>query len=233
MRSTPFPCPRGALCVLTLLLFAPVAMAVPPTLLLQATTSLQHRGLSRSAGHPAVAVSVDQPLGDAAYLGVTFATIDLPGRPGETRRTLVESYLGRSVSLGDNWTLRGDLVRYDFPNALEFSYTELALGWSFRQSISGRLTYTRDALGENEPGGAVEVSGHYPLADHWRLTATGGAQFFDRDVWNDHGFWRVGVQWLHRRVAVQLAGEGTVGDVNGIQGDRGDTRLVLSISYAR
>ncbi|MEM9384911.1 MAG: hypothetical protein AAGA68_07600 [Pseudomonadota bacterium] len=233
MRFTCLPCPRALLGATALLSITPIAASAPPTLLLQATTSLQHRGLSRSAGHPAAAISIDQPLGDAAYLGVTFATIDLPGRPDEIRRTLVESYLGRSVSVGDNWRLRGDLVRYDFPNALEFSYTEIALGWSFRQAISGRLTYTRDALGENEPGGAVELSGHYPLADRWRLTATGGAQFFDRDTWNNHGFWRLGVQWLHQRVAVQLAGEGTLGDVNGIQGDRGDARLVLSISYAR
>lgn len=206
--------------------------AAPPTLLLQATTSLQHRGLSRSAGHAAASLTLDQGVGEQGYLGATVATIDLPGRE-EARKVLVESYLGRSVSLGDDWRLRGDIVRYDFPGALEFSYTEVALGWHYRQSISGRITYTRDALGEPEPGGSVEITGHYPISARWTLGVTGGGQFFDRDIWNDHGYWRVGFRWQRGRFAAQVAGEGTVGDVAGIQGDRGDTRLVLSVGYSR
>ncbi len=202
------------------------------TILVQAHSSLQHRGLSRSAGHASATIGIDQSLANTWYLGANLATIDLPAGPQETRDLMTQAYLGRRFTPAESWSLTASAVRYDFPDAWDLGYTELAVDWRYRDAVSGRVTYSPDALGEPESGGSMEVTGRQPIGERWSASASLGTYLLARDVWNSYGYWRVGVSWLRAPFGIRLGVEGTIGDTQGIFGDRGDTRLVISVGYA-
>ena len=128
------------------------------------TSDYDFRGVSQSAGDPAVQGSLDLEGSSGWYIGVWGSKVDFG--PGDSTDLELDWYAG--FTMGETWVWDAGITRYSYPNGDDLDYTELYLGVDYdgaeNWGAGFKQWYSYDWFGfENTDGYYSELNGHYML----------------------------------------------------------------------
>ncbi|MEM7585709.1 MAG: TorF family putative porin [Acidobacteriota bacterium] len=133
------------------------------------------RGFSRSTSESAVQLGLAYRLPSGFVAGGWASTVRFESNAGvpDEREVELQGYLGFGRSLGRGWSASALFVRYEFPDAggVDNGYHEFSTSLYFRELAAVTVSYTPQYLGGAASGVFVELSGRYPLASGFDLSA--------------------------------------------------------------
>lgn len=143
------------------------------------TSNYIGRGLAQSVGQPSLLAELDYDPVEGWYGGLSGASINWIDQlyPGNSVSLELDGWVGYRVLLGENWTIKGGVLRLQFPGryvpqtppVARPDTTEVfgSLGW---RNLSARLNYSvTDAFGTPDSRGSwyLDLSATLPLSDAW------------------------------------------------------------------
>jgi uncharacterized protein (TIGR02001 family) len=146
------------------------------------------RGITQTAGDPALQASLDYAHESGWYIGAWASNIDFgPGDPNLE----IDVYTGFTKTLDSGLSYDVGGVFYSYPSSSNFNYVELYGGMGFTAksglSLKGKLFYSPDFGGDTTAGNtpAEYISGDLtmPLPANFSITAHAGYSF--GDYWDD------------------------------------------------
>jgi uncharacterized protein (TIGR02001 family) len=184
---------------------------------LSATASLvsdyRYRGLSLSAGKPALQGSLDADLANGFHTGIWASSIR---EDGKTRAELDLSF-GKDIELGRQLSLDLSTTLYAYPSRPNESYGEASASLALeRGPITGKLglSYAPPQRALRLEGGATHGNSYYFLAAEWnvpvrkvKMTAALGYERgpFDAARGGGKWDWSLGVEKAGRHARIGLA----------------------------
>lgn len=149
-----------------------------------AVNDYDFRGITQTAGDPALQASLDYAHDSGWYIGAWGSNIDFgAGDPNLE----VDVYTGftKTLESGLNYDVGG--VYYTYPSASDFNYLEIYGGLGFTAksglSVKGKFWYSPDFGGDSTPGdtSAEYIQGDLtmPLPANFSITAHAGYSFGD------------------------------------------------------
>lgn len=154
-----------------------------------ASTDHVQRGVSQSAGDPAVQFGVVRRFASGAYLGAGAASVSNARTSvrGAAGRYQVDLFAGYALAWDSGWDVDLVLARYAYPDAgspFDYDYTELTLsaGFGGRVRLMSAYTpdstvYTRRGLSRERSAWSWELIGEQPLPGG--LAALAGAGYHE------------------------------------------------------
>jgi uncharacterized protein (TIGR02001 family) len=204
--------------LLTAALFAVIPAAQSQDALggsLVATTDYIYRGLSQSAGRPAMQGGIHYRFGDGWVLGAWASTVDL--NPGPTASFELDAYLMRSWVFNADWDARVGVTHYAYPNdprQVTYDYDEATASLSFRRRLTASVTWSPNTSRRAYIHGrgfvtaidrtpmSSEATFLQPVTESWSLNA--GAGYYDIHDLFETGYWYWNTGIVYSRGALQL-----------------------------
>lgn len=164
------------------------------------TSDYVYRGISLSAGNPALQGGLHYRVADGWVMGIWGSHTDLSSDDAELE---VDLYLSRDWSLNPDWDLRTTLSHYTYPDdprLSSYDYDELTVSLGYRARLfatvawSPNLTrYSRTGWVHDGTAVSYELAFVQPLVD--RISASAGLGFHDLPAVldADYWFWNVGL----------------------------------------
>ena len=154
-----------------------------------ATSDYDFRGITQSAGDPALQASIDYAHPSGWYIGAWASNIKFG--VDESASGLSDPKIETDVYTGFTKTLESGLsydvggVFYGYPEESTFNYFELYAGVGFTaksgMSIKGKLFYSPDFGGDATPGNTsaeyLSADASFPLPQNFSITAHAGYSF--------------------------------------------------------
>lgn len=113
--------------------------------------------------------------------------------------------LAHNWSLSDDWRMQAGLTYYTYPGnaqARAFDRLETGLSWMYRDVLSFGLSAINLTHGsDHQPRGAADIDFHWPLPQHFALSAgLGVAQPLSNSgaTYGGHGYWGYWGYWDYR-----------------------------------
>jgi len=201
------------------------------------TTDYLYRGLSQTDSDPAIQGGFDYTHSSGFFAGLWASNVDFAtARPRDEPRDLeIDYYVGYNRELGSNWSAQATLIRYTYPGAdsgFHYDYNELLVDATFRGLVTAGLGYTNDIFGSDASAVTYELTGRYPLAQHFDLQA--GVGLFDLDDLLDESYlyWNLGVSAFVGRFSFDLGYFDTDSTAERFFGEAAGDRVVLTLSAA-
>jgi uncharacterized protein (TIGR02001 family) len=214
------------------------------------TNDYDFRGISQTAGDPAIQGSVDYAHESGWYVGGWGSNIDFgvpQGSPLKNPKLEVDVYTGFTKTLESGLSYDVGGVYYAYPEEGEFDYVELYGGMGFTAksglSIKGKFFYSPDFGGDTTAGDTpaeylggdltvplpanFSILGHvgYSFGDYWDNLKDAGAgdKYFDYSV-------GVGYTAGHFSLAAKWIDGSDLKEADGAQYFSSEARAVLSIA---
>ena len=201
------------------------------------TTDYLYRGLSQTDSDPAIQGGFDYTHSSGFFAGLWASNVDFATNPprNEPRDIEIDYFIGYNRELGAEWSAQATLIRYTYPGAdadFHYDYNELLLDATFRGLVTAGLGYTNDIFGSDATAVTYELTGRYPLAEHFDLHA--GAGYFDLDDLIDEAYlyWNLGVSAFVGQFTLDLGYFDTDSTAERFFGEAAGDRVVLSLSAA-
>jgi uncharacterized protein (TIGR02001 family) len=146
-----------------------------------ATTDYDFRGISQSAGDPALQASLDWAGESGLSLGVWASNVDFG--PGTDSDVEIDLYAGYEMSINDDtaWTIGGVYYLYQ-GDGDDIDYLELSTGLSYKD-FSAKLWYSPDFLNSDETAWYLEANYSIGLPNDFSLNLHAG--------YNGGDFWKL------------------------------------------
>jgi uncharacterized protein (TIGR02001 family) len=155
------------------------------------TTDYDFRGISQSAGDPALQASLDWSGDSGLSAGIWASNVDFG--PGTDSDVEIDLYGGYSMSLSDDlsWDVGGVYYLYQ-GDGDDIDYLELSTGLSYK-SFSTKLWFSPDFVNSDESAWYIEANysfalpqdfsldlhAGYNFGDYWKLA---GAEYFEYSI---------------------------------------------------
>lgn len=208
------------------------------------TSDYVHRGLTQSSGQPAVQGGLSLRIPQGFYVGAWASTLDtteLGPDFGDGDGYEIDILLGLARPLSADWGYHLNLGRYTYADnrsILDYDYTELAAGFSWRERVRLNLAYSPDSTDHTRAGAALsgaryvaEIGAEWPLT-RW-LSATAGYGYQDAQAVSEvrFSYYSAGVNLRWRRYALGLTQFGTSDAAQGRWADgRGESRFAANLA---
>ncbi len=190
------------------------------------------RGVTQTAGDPALQGSIDWAAESGLYLGAWASNVDFGNCCDEDYE--VDLYAG--FSGGDDVTWDVGFIYYLYPGAEDLDFPEIyaEAGWNW---LSGKIWYSNDFGNSDESSFYYEANGNWEVAENFGLTAHIGYSDGDAiDVLFEDSYmdWSVGVTYTLGNFDLGLKYvdgsdleilDGTPGDVSS-----SEARAIFSVS---
>lgn len=158
----------------------------------------RNRGLSQSAGEPALQIGADYQHRSGFFAGGRAVNVeyDLPRSGPETHAEAV-IYAGYNRRV-DRWSLTGSLGRYAYPGSdYDWDYGEAGASVGYRDRVFLTASYSDDFFGLGAAAWNRELSFAHPLGSGFEIGA-GIGRFRASSIGVDYTHWNVGAS---KRVA--------------------------------
>jgi uncharacterized protein (TIGR02001 family) len=153
-----------------------------------ATNDYDFRGITQTAGDPALQASLDYAHASGWYVGAWASNIKFgvpSGGPLEDPKIELDLYTGftKTLDTGVSYDLGG--VYYTYPEESDFNYLELYAGLGFTAksgaSIKGKFFYSPDFGGNITPGDTsaeyLSADASFPLPQNFSIIGHAGYSF--------------------------------------------------------
>ena len=201
------------------------------------TTDYLYRGLSQTDSDPAIQGGFDYTHSSGFFAGLWASNVDFATtRPRNEPRDLeIDYYIGYNREIGADWSAQATLIRYTYPGAdpdFHYDYNELLVDATLRGLVTVGLGYTNDIFGTDAAAITYELTGRYPIAEHFDVHA--GVGLFDLDDLLDesHLYWNLGVSVFVGQFTFDLGYFDTDSTAERLFGEAAGDRVVLSLSAA-
>lgn len=194
-------------CLLAALLCAP-AVAHGADLHAHATLTSQYiyRGLSYSAGDPAVQAGADVAFDNGLFAGAWATNVDLTHASSQ-RNAELDLYAGYRWQSDAPLALGITALRYSYPGSEgdhDYDFSELLLSADWRDHLSIELALTDNVFNSGHSARHWVVRSRWPLADAWLLGAgVGGNDLSELGV-PHYLHWDLGVSARLSRLTLDL-----------------------------
>jgi len=216
------------------------------------TNDYDFRGITQSAGDPALQASIDYAHASGWYVGAWGSNIDFG--VDESAGTLKNPKLEVDVYTGFTKTLDSGLsydvggVYYTYPDESDFDYLELYAGGGFTAksgaSIKGKFFYSPDFGGKATPGNTsaeyLGVDGSFPLPQNFSILGHVGYSFGkywdtflkDAALGDNYFDYSVGVGYTYKKfsLAAKWIDGSDLKESDGAQFFSSEARVVVSIA---
>jgi uncharacterized protein (TIGR02001 family) len=188
------------------------------------------RGLAQTDGASLqLGLDYQHPTGFFTY--TRAMNVDYPQNlPGQERDSEISAYVGYHDRT-ERWSWTTSVGRYIYPNASDYSYEELSVGFGFRDRIFYSASYNDEYYVRSSSALNQEISFAVPLRGDLEIGGTVG-YFEVPDASLDITHWNVGVSKVFRRMALDLRYYDGNYELTNYLGDPYADQYVLSLSYA-
>ena len=189
-----------------------------------ATSDYVFRGVTQTAGDPAIQLSADVTISDF-YAGVWGSNVDF----GDGTDTELDLYAGYAPSLA-GFDLDFGWVRYTYPGApsasgdQDFDEVYAGIGRSYGAlSWDAKWSWSEDFYLQTGNASYLEAGIAWALSDTVSIDGRYGTSRFDDLTGADYEDWQIGVSW--QTGPVSLGARWHDSDID-------DSRFVASVSYS-
>ena len=146
----------------------------------------------------------------------------------------VDYFVGYGFDVTDSVNIDLLLNRYTYPGASEMAYNELVTTTTIAEDWAVNVSYTNDVWGSGTTGWYYGLSHELALPNDVTLSASVGRSVFrDSAVAEDYTDWGVGISRSFGPANVSLGYYGVDGKGRDNFGQLADSRVLLSVKFAR
>lgn len=189
------------------------------------------RGASQTDEKATVQGSLTSTSASGLYVGSFASGVDF----GEDSPDIeVDYFVGYGFDASDKVNIDIALNRYTYPGASEMAYNELITTATIAENWALSVGYTNDVWGSGTTGWFYGVSRDWALPNEITLSANVGRSVFaDAEVAADYTDWGVGIGRSFGPAEVSLGYYGVDGKGRDNFGQLADSRLLLTVKFAR
>jgi len=180
------------------------------------TNDYDFRGITQSAGDPALQASIDYAHASGWYVGAWGSNIDFgpQAAPLKNPKLELDVYTGFTKTLDSGLSYDVGGVYYTYPDESDFNYLEVYGGLGFTAksglSVKGKFFYSPDFGGKstsgNTPAEYLGADASFPLPQNFALTAHVGYSW--GDYWSnsnsEYTDWSAGVAYTYKKFSLVL-----------------------------
>lgn len=146
----------------------------------------------------------------------------------------VDYFVGYGFDVTDGVNVDVMFNRYTYPGASEIAYSELVTTTTIAEDWAVNVSYTNDVWGSGSTGWYYGLSHELALPNDFTLsTSVGRSVFRDSAVAEDYTDWGVGISRSFGPANVSLGYYGVDGKGRDNFGQLADSRVLLSVKFAR
>lgn len=185
------------------------------------TSDYVWRGSTQTHGDPAVQAGFKVAGASGFYGSVWGSSVELA--PDTHASSELDSTLGWSKALSDDWALDVNVLRYQYPSTtVDLNWTELNSTLTFKNKYWASLGWSDEALGYDASGAYALVGAKFPVNDKLRFEAAFAHYFLDDTVVAEDGYTHgsVSAVWaFHAPFEVRVTAHGTDSNAKHVFGD--------------
>lgn len=199
---------------------------------LTAVSDYNWRGITQTAGDPALQGSIDWASEGGWYAGAWASNVDF----GDCCDEDIEVDLYTGFGGGEDITWDVGIIYYWYPGADDLDFPEIyaSLGWEW---LTGKISYSNDFGNSDESAFYYEVNGAWELPANFGANAHFGYSDGDAiDLFYDDSYfdWSVGVTYMlgNFELGLKYADGSDLEILDGTPGDVGSSESQLIFSVA-
>lgn len=131
------------------------------------TTDYVWRGSTQSDGGPAAQAGFKLAADSGFYGSVWGSSVDFPAVPDAS--TELDITLGWGRSLGENWAVDANVLRYVYPGTQGLDWNEVNATATYRQSVWLGVGHSTNALALHDRGTYAQVGGKHAFGERFRV----------------------------------------------------------------
>ena len=203
------------------------------------TNDYRFRGVSQTAGDPAIQGSLDYSHDSGFFAGAWASNVDFDEPDYSGPAIELDLYAGYAGEINDDLTYDVTLYRYNYLSDSDLNYFEVTAGMDF-SGFRVAYWYTNDYGGSDLAMQYIETNYSYPFAENWSLDLHVGYNFgeatdLDNDGYDTYIDYSFGVSTEISSVSLSLAWLATTID-NDLGNDSGlyetSGKIMIAASYA-
>lgn len=189
------------------------------------------RGASQTNQKPTVQGNLTWTAASGLYVGSFASGVDF----GEDSPSVeVDYFVGYGFDVSDKVNVDVLLNRYTYPGASELAYNELVTTTTIAKDWAVNVSYTNDVWGTDTAGWYFGLGHDWSLPNDVTLSANVGRSVFDdHGVAADYTDWSVGLSRDFGPANIALGYYGVDGKGRDNFGHLADSRLLLTVKFAR
>lgn len=189
------------------------------------------RGVSQTDENATVQGSITWASPVGLYVGSFASGVDFGTDSPDVE---VDYFVGYSFDVSESVNIDVLLNRYTYPGASDLAYNELVTTTTFAGDWALNVSYTNDVWASDTTGWYYGLSHDWSLPNDFTLSANVGRSVFeDNSVAEDYTDWGVGVSRSFGPADVSLGYYGVDGKGRDNFGELADSRLLLTVTFAR
>jgi uncharacterized protein (TIGR02001 family) len=164
---------------------------------LSVTSDYVFRGISQTDRKPALQGGLDYAFGDTGiYVGAWGSNVDFADPDGDGPDIELDTYIGYSVDVSDDWNLDFSVVHYSYFGERDAygssDYNEFFAKTTWNEMLTFTVAYANDYSNLDYSSLYVNLAGTWELGNDFSLNASIGHSDFsdDNGSYND---WNIGV----------------------------------------
>ncbi|UJF21526.1 TorF family putative porin [Shewanella sp. OMA3-2] len=142
------------------------------------TNDYRFRGISQTAGDPALQAGVDWSAENGFFVGAWASNIDFDEEDYNGPDIELDIYAGYYGEINDNTSWDVTLYRYNYPGDSELDYLEATVGVDF-SGFRAAYWYTNDYSGSDLDLHYMELNYGWEFTENWSLDVHYGYNFGD------------------------------------------------------
>jgi len=207
------------------------------------------RGITQTAGDPAIQASVDYAATPGWYVGAWASNLKFGAQPPlDDPKVELDVYAGFTKTLDSGLSYDVGGIVYTYPQETDFNYLEAYAGLGFTAksgaSIKGKFFYSPDFGGDTTPGDteAEYLSGDVsvPLPNNFSIVGHAGYSFGkywdtflkDQGLGDKYFDYSIGVGYTYEKLnfAVKFIDGSDLKEADGAQFFSSESRVVVSVA---
>ncbi|GAB6142164.1 hypothetical protein JCM14076_28930 [Methylosoma difficile] len=172
------------------------------------TTDNVSRWFSKTNHNVALQANVDYQHASGLFLGSSVSNIDYEHKKNDqSAHVEIIPYLGWNVNLNEQWRANAQISRYLYDGEVfghNADYNEYYLFLHYKDVFSGRISYIDDFYQLGNYALDMELTGKYPLSDHFELSTSFGYSHTKTVLGSDYPYWNAGITYFYNIFAIDL-----------------------------
>lgn len=166
------------------------------------------RWFTKSNNNLAVKANLDYQHSSGWFVGSSANNVnyDNQGQPGAAN-TEIMPYAGWSFKLPEDWRLDVQWSRYLFDGQIfahNSDYNEFYLFLHYKNLLTARISASEDYYGLGNYVLDYELTGRYPLTDHFEFSASAGFSQTNPALGSDYPYWNAGLTYYYNFMSFDL-----------------------------
>lgn len=199
------------------------------------TSDYVWRGSTQTRDDPAMQVGVKLAGTSGLYASLWGSNVRFA--PGSDASSELDFSLGWGRSIGSDYSLDLNLLRYHYPSTVaDLDWTEANASLTYQNRYWLALGHSRRALGYDAAGTYAQIGGKWPLHESLRLEASAARYFLDADAVGRNGYNHAqlsGVWAFKAPFELRLSAHASDGDADALFGhEAAGTRVEAALQAA-